>query len=855
MSYGLIWWCFSITLHQQRNLEMIHTSYIAHIREADGQIQTVQEHLLAVQDYAEQAGAKIGFRYFAGLTGLLHDLGKNTEAFGTYIQQAVSSTNTVDAPRRGSVDHSTAGGRLIHSRYHHKSAKTEHKYTAEWLANCIISHHQGLRDYISPDRNSPYLERVEYRELKQYEDAVEEFFRHVPPEKLDDLFARATEEFKRYVLFIKQHRLPPIVSTLLLKYIFSCLIDADRTNTRLFEEGKSDDPGTFSQTADSTHKHRDFFQSSYKVLISHLHDLNESREANQDIQRLRQAMSEQCERAADRPSGTYTLSIPTGGGKTLASMRYALKHALETGKHRIIYIVPYTTIIEQNAAEIRRILGHDDLILEHHSNIVDDQDDERTAEDDGEVYKTRDKSLKLARDHWDSPIIFTTMVQFLNTFFGSGTRNVRRLHRLVNAVLIFDEVQSVPVHCISLFNSALNFLQAVGGSSLVLCTATQPALDFVKNELRLSSNPEMIEELGEVEKCFRRVEIVDLVTGSPSGWEAEKISDFLREQMDEVNNALVILNTKTAVRKLYQQLKDADWVRAQEIRIVHLSTNMCGAHRKDVLSGEHTGLIHSLARESLERERVICISTQLIEAGVNISFECVIRSLAGLDSIAQAAGRCNRHGRDPLRKVYIIRCADEVLTRLPEIRIGGEMTEDVLREFHGQSEQLLSAKAMRLYFEKYFSMVKHKMQHPIPELEQNLFDLINANAYYKDSYNKQNGIQADLKNTAAIATAERYFEAIQSNATPVLVPYGKGTRLILDLNGEWPPGSDRLGDLLRQAQLYTVNIHKHELERLYKSGDAYPLLHGQAWALRDNAYSLEYGLTLEDEGEWDFASV
>ncbi|MGP0575510.1 CRISPR-associated helicase Cas3' [Paenibacillus peoriae] len=821
---------------------MIHTDYIAHIREADGKIQTVYEHLLAVQEYAEQAGAKIGFRYFAGLAGLLHDLGKNTEAFSTYIQQAVSSTNAANAPRRGSVDHSTAGGRLIHARYHHKG--TEHRYTAEWLANCIISHHQGLRDYISPDRTSPYLERVEHRELKQYEDAVEEFFRHVPPEKLDELFAYTIEEFKQYVLHIRQRRLPPIVSTLLLKYLFSCLIDADRTNTRLFEEGKSEVPDASSQIADFAHKHHEFFQSSYDTLISHIHHLNKSPEANKDIQRLRQAMSEQCERAAYRPSGTYTLSIPTGGGKTLASMRYALRHALETGKDRIIYIVPYTTIIEQNAEEIRRILGCGDLILEHHSNVVDDQDDERTAEDDGEVYETRRKRLKLARDHWDSPIIFTTMVQFLNTFFGSGTRNVRRLHRLVNSVLIFDEVQSVPVHCISLFNSALNFLQGIGGSSLVLCTATQPALDYVKNELRLSPNPELIEKLDDVEQSFRRVKMVDLVSDSPSGWGAEKIGDFLQEQMDEVNNALVILNTKRAVRKLYQQLKAADWVRVQEIQIVHLSTNMCGAHRKDVLSGEH-GVIRTLGRK-----RVICISTQLIEAGVNISFECVIRSLAGLDSIAQAAGRCNRHGRDLLRKVYVIRCADEVLTRLPEIRIGGEMTMDVLREFREQPEQLLSAKAMRLYFEKYFAMVKQKMQHPIPELEQNLFDLINANTYYKDSYCKRNKIQTDLKNTTAIATAERYFEAIQSHATPVLVPYGRGAELILDLNGEWAPGSDKLGDLLREAQLYTVNIYKHELDELHKNGDVYPLLHGQAWGLSDSAYSLEYGLTMENEGEW-----
>lgn len=842
MSYELfdvVYSCFN------KMIGVSHTNYIAHIRESDKTIQTVPEHLSGVREYAEQAGSKIGFRHFAGLTGLLHDLGKNTEEFLTYIQQAAASTKLEDAPRRGSVDHSTAGGRLIHSRYHTKDAKPEHQYTAEWLANCIISHHQGLRDYIPPDGVSPYLERVEQRMLKQYEEAVDEFFRHVPPHELDELFALATDEFKQYLRSIREHQLPPIVATLLLKYIFSCLIDADRTNTRLFEEEKADHSEALSQVTDSPRKHHSFFLSSYEALMAHLHELDQQQEGNPQIKRLRQEMSEQCEKAAYRPSGTYTLSIPTGGGKTLASMRYALRHALETGKDRIIYVVPYTTIIEQNAKEIRKILGNEDMILEHHSNVVDHSDDERTAEDDGEVYETRRKQTKLARDHWDRPIIFTTMVQFLNTFFSSGTRNVRRLHRLANAVLIFDEVQSVPVHCISLFNSALNFLQVVGGASLVLCTATQPALNYVKHELRLSPDAEMIKGLSDVEQSFRRVELVDLATDAPSGWGAEQISEFLQEQMCEVNNALVILNTKVAVRKLYSQLQSADWVREQNIRVVHLSTNMCAAHRKYVLSDEDTGLI-----PSLEHERIICISTQLIEAGVNISFECVVRSLAGLDSIAQAAGRCNRHGRDVIRKVYIIRCADENLTRLREIQIGADTTEDVLREYRGKPELLLSAEAMRLYFEKYYSQVQQKMHHPIPKLEQNLFDLINTNAYYKDSYLNRNGTLGNLKNTAAIATADRYFEAINSHAIPVLVPYEEGKNLILDLNGELPHGPDVLGDLFRKAQLYTINIQRHQLDRLYKEGDAYPLLHGQAWALAETAYSLEYGLTLESEGEW-----
>lgn len=813
-------------------------TYIAHIRQKDGEIQTVQDHLTEVQQGAERAGEKIGVKYLAGIAGLLHDMGKNTDVFRNYIQEAVAHPDA--PPRRGSVDHSTAGGKLLHSLYHGAGSTVEAKYTAEWIANCIISHHQGLRDYISPDKTSPYLERVISKEIDQYEQAKEEFFKHNPPDELDHMFNQATEELQRYIQIINEHKLPRIAGALLIKYMFSCLIDADRTNTRRFEENEP-----LTEEID----YNSFFQQSYELLSQHLTNLEHSSKVDTPINQLRREMSRQCEQFAFRPSGVYTLSIPTGGGKTLASMRYALRHAIEHNKQRIIYIVPYTTIIEQNAAEIRSILKNDDMILEHHSNVVDDKDDERHEGDEGETLDLRKKNLKLARDHWDRPIIFTTMVQFLNTFYAKGTRNVRRLHQLSNAVIVFDEVQSVPVHCISLFNAALNFLHVIGRSSLLLCTATQPALDFVKHKLHFSKQPEIIQNLDQVGRSFKRVELQDLTQDTPSGWGAEELSSFVQERMREVNSVLVILNTKMAVRKLFEQLNEVEWLRDSGVQIVHLSTNMCAAHRKEVLSGEH-GVIPRLAKG----ERIICVSTQLIEAGVNISFECVVRSLAGLDSIAQAAGRCNRHGKDEIRHVYIIRSSDEVLTHLPEIKIGAEKTVRVLQEFKDDPEllgnDLLSAKAMSRYFEYYFNDIADKMHYPIPKLEQNLFDLMDRNRYYVDAYKKKHDRKPEVVNHYAMATAEKYFEAISTNATSVIVPYGEeGKELILDLNGKIEPGE--MSKLLRKAQQYTVNIYDHELQALEKNGDVYPLLHGHALALRETAYSDGFGVESKGEGSWD----
>ncbi|MGR6542166.1 CRISPR-associated helicase Cas3' [Paenibacillus tundrae] len=818
--------------------------YIAHIRQNDNEIQTVQDHLYEVQQGAERAGEKIGIKNLAGITGLLHDMGKFTDEFLNYIQEAVA--NPDKPPRRGSVDHSTAGGKLIHERYHTNATTPQSRVTAEWIANCIISHHQGLRDYISPDQTSPYIERVVTKELNQYEQSKEEFYKHTPSEHLDALFELATAELQHYIQIIKDHKLPPITGSLLIKYMFSCLIDADRTNTRLFEE---------NEISSKSIDHRSFFQKSYSLLSQHLAGLEQGDAANTPINQLRREMSEQCEEFALRPSGVYTLSIPTGGGKTLASIRYALKHSIEHNKERIIYIVPYTTIIEQNAAEIRSILQNDDMILEHHSNVVDDKFEDRHEDDDGETYEVRTKNLKLARDHWDRPIIFTTMVQFLNTFYASGTRNVRRLHQLSNAVIVFDEVQSVPVHCISLFNAALNFLNVIGRSSLLLCTATQPGLDFVKHKLHFSNEPEIIQDLEHVGHSFKRVELHDLTQEAPSGWGADELSCFVQEQMREVNSVLVILNTKTAVRKLFETLNEVKWLQDEDVRIVHLSTNMCSAHRKDVFAGndEQDGLIQRLAKG----ERIICVSTQLIEAGVNISFECVIRSLAGLDSIAQAAGRCNRHGKDEIRNVYIVRASDEVLTHLPEIKIGADKTERVLQEFRDDpaslGNDLLSTAAIARYFKYYFHHIEDKMHYPIKQLEQkNLFDLIDRNRYYVDAYKNRHDQQPEVLNHYAIATAEKYFEAISNNATAVIVPYGEiGKRLILDLNGKLEP--NELGELLREAQQYTVNIYDQELRQLEKNGDVIHLLHGHALALREPAYSEHFGVEPKGEGTWDMA--
>lgn len=803
--------------------------FIAHIRESDGEIQTVAEHLLGVQDLAEGFGGKLKVKHIAGLAGLLHDLGKYTEKFRTYIRSAVE--NPDDPPKRGSVDHSTAGGKLLFDLFH--QSRNKYKVVlAEIVGNAIISHHAYLHDFISPDLESKYLNRVGNEKLEGYEEAVGHFFAKVMgKEQFAHYVDQAAKELEAYIAkepaVSIEHK-----SMLLTKFVFSALIDADRTNTRLFEDNKREEELIDSKV---------LFDEYYGKLMDEIGSLQKKMDADSPINRLRQAMSDQCEQFAEaKPSGIYTLSIPTGGGKTLASLRYALKHAEIVGKKRIIYVVPYTTIIEQNAGEVRSILQDEANILEHHSNVAVQETMNDELEDG--IINIRQK-LKLAKDNWDSPIIFTTMVQFLNVFYAVGSRNIRRLHNLSESVLIFDEVQKVPVRCVSLFNQAVNFLKTYGNSSIVLCTATQPELDYVRHKLEIEPDAEIVDGLKNVVEAFRRVEIVDRATDER--FNTDKLADFVLEKLDEARSMLVILNTKGVVNALYRKLKEE----GLSVPLYHLSTSMCPAHRQVILKEVRTRLE--------KKEPVVCISTQLIEAGVDVSFRCVVRSLAGLDSIAQAAGRCNRHGEDTIRQVYVIDHEEENLRSLKEIREGKEISRNLLidlkRDRTAHGGHLLSVEAMEIYFRIFYTKLAAELNYPISKLEKNMTELLSETAgrnrkeNYFWSYYAENDKHLPLVLTNSYRTAAEHFRVIDDLATTVIVPYGGGERVIAELNGR--PSVPDLTRLLREAQPYTVNLYSFEKEALSRNKALISYLDGKVLALTEGAYHEEYGLNTGNDSE------
>lgn len=802
---------------------------IAHIRERDGHIQTVEEHLLEVRNLSERYGEKIGVRHIAGLAGILHDMGKYSKEFTNYIWKAVYDPE--NAPRRGSVDHATAGGKLIYEYLHNESNTIFEKLLAEIVGNAIISHHSYLHDFLSPeDIDSPYLKRIRHKKIDHYKTMKKNFFKNVIREdEFNSYVGKAVDELKKFLNNVQPDELEFQIM-FLTKYVFSCLIDADRTNTRQFVEAET--PISQEKTNE---KVRFLFSEYYEKLTEKLAEFKEDPHAFSPINKLRAEMSNQCEQFANNPSNIYTLSIPTGGGKTLASLRYALKHAKKYDKKRIIYVVPYTTIIEQNAKEVRNVIQDDFHLLEHHSNVFLD---ESMKEED--IYGSSiNKKRMLAKDNWDSPIIFTTMVQFLDVFYAHGSSNIRRLHNLADSIIIFDEVQKVPTHCVSLFNRALNFLSRVARSSIVLCTATQPALNYVEHKLNIHPKGEIVENLPEIVHAFKRVEIVDKATTET--YTNEKLTKFIFQQLETKNSVLVILNTKSVVRDLYKMMKER---KKGNLFLFHLSTSMCAAHRNDILE--------DVRKHLNQGTKIVCLSTQLIEAGVDVSFDCVIRSLAGLDSIAQAAGRCNRHGEVSVREVYVIDHEEENLGRLKEIEKGKMITKHLLIDLKKNPTEhggyILSPEAMERYFQQFYTAHQHQLNYPLAKIGMDMSSLLGGQKQANSNciaYEKKWNEKYPLVMANSYRTSAKYFQVIENNTTSVLVPYKKGKDYIAQFNSF--EKIDDLSSLLKQSQHYMVNLYDHELEELKENGHLQLLMDGMVLALSEGAYDDRYGVEFEGD--------
>jgi CRISPR-associated endonuclease/helicase Cas3 len=803
--------------------------YPAHYRRTDDVIQIVEEHLLGVSNLCADYAKEHGFEWTGRLLGLLHDIGKYTSEFQEYITEGIRREKEELPPLSKTIDHGKYGAIFLLDHYPKNSL--DDQVMREMLAMVICYHHGGLEDYITDDLDCKLVIRCEFKEREEqsYMEAVNIFYERVMMQaEMDKIMQKSSEEFHNYRHL--NENLERFDLHLLIRILYSCLIDADRYDTYCFMQ-KYDWEVSSENEKIPISKLWEIFDHRLAFAEKRLREKVTKGALETMIHNLRQDIWKQCDNYGSKPEGIYTLTVPTGGGKTLSSLRYAINHARNYNKKRIIYILPFTSIIEQNAAVVRDVLEAGDYLLEHHSNVVHevestDAKNTGTSDEKWEYYR-------LLTEQWTTPIIFTTMVQFLNTIFAGGTQNIRRLHNLTDAVLIFDEIQALPINCISLFNKTINYLHRKCRNTIILCSATQPNLDQVEHSICVDG--EIIRNLSEKFQKFKRMEVKHaLVKG---GMSISELGKFVKSRKQENNSILVIMNTKSMAEKIYREVKEC--IKESNIHFYFLSTNLCSAHRRKI--------IKDMKEKLADGEHVICISTQLIEAGVDISFSCVVRHIAGLDSVAQAAGRGNRNGEGEVKEAYIVQVEGESLGSLDTIRYGEEATKAVLDAYDYKPERfdhdLLSPKALRCYYDNFYSLSKisGQMNYPIKDAKgtilEKLSDINKRNEYYNRFKEKCPTILQYQFRTAA-----KHFQVIDDAETSVVVPFGGGKELVQKLldNSLYP---DR--KLIREAQQYSVNISKFTYEKLKEQRAIDIAARCGALVLDQRFYDSELGVVTE----------
>ena len=748
--------------------------HIAHIKNTGGldnesvTEETVSEHCKKTALLARSYSAPFNMESTVFVSALLHDMGKLNNDFDGYIKQE-------NGIKRGEIDHSYAGAKFLLELVSNDDDKYK-KEVIRLIARIIISHH-GLNDWYTRNNDDYFDYRCSKNE--RYDEIKSNISELISDSKLDELLNKAADEYRRIFEKMKEiccakdrkqyFTTLAFYHGLLERLTESCLIDADRTATAEFMEG-----------IEITEPSEDEIQRNWLDMKQRLDNkLSKFSGSDSLISKLRMNISDRCCAFAKNDVGIAQLIVPTGGGKTLSALRFAIEYAVEHKKERIFYISPFMSILEQNGDVIREIAG-DDNYLEHHSDMYSKIIDNKHKNNDEVADELEEYELRCR--HWDKQVICTTMVQFFDTLFSSRTEALRRMHRFTDSVIIIDEVQSIPIRCVYLFNLAMNFLSEFMGCTIVLCSATQPTFEQCKYPIMLDKDSSMTGDYTKDFEDFKRTEVVSLLNNQGNTYEEAAV--ICMDKYRENGNLLFVVNTKTAAAEIFRnvtQLNDEEEIKA---KVVHLSTNMCPAHRRKA--------IDDIRRMLDNNERVICITTQLIEAGVDISFKCVIRSSAGLDNIAQAAGRCNREGKlnhvGKLGQVFVFNLENTLLRGL--MGKGAAALREILSVSDGSD--LFSPECMAQYFSLFYSNC-------------NTFDKANIKGLLYKGFAEMHFM---------FATAAEKFRLIDDkDSVSILVGYGDGATLLEELK--------RIGPefwLLRKLQQYSVSIRKWDFEQLCKQG-------------------------------------
>lgn len=793
--------------------------FLAHITDIDGERkeQGLKEHLLNTAEYAKERLQGSNFSNCGYLAGLLHDMGKYKLEYNIYLEKSYLGEKV----QKGSVNHTFAGVKYLLERYHNEKNDHFDKLTSEILAYAIGSHH-GEFDIINIDGENGFEYRLnkDKEEINYSESINNYFFNFITEENIDYYFLKAKEEIKLLLDNIKKNSdcaktVMWFIFGMVARMILSAVIYSDRLDTAEFMSGKN---------ANKIETSKKLWEAQLEFLDHKIKEFS----SETSINKVRKYFSDKCKEFAKNENGIYKITIPTGAGKTLCMLRYSLAHAKEYNKKRIIFIIPLLSVLDQNSKVIREYIKNKDIVNEFHSNVVN-----------FEERKEELNKFELLSESWDVPIMISTLVQLLNMLFKDKTSSINRMSSLCDSIIVIDEIQSLPKNMVYLFNSAINFLVNYCNATVVLSSATQPSFNKVKYPMKFSPNTDIVPFDLDVFSVFKRTEVVDKTT--PYGMSIEELADFSLEIIEKSSSLLVICNTKSSALNLYNQIKLM--INLNEYKIFHLSTSMCMKHRMDVLEE-----INRL----LKTEKVLCVSTQLVEAGVDFSFESVIRVMAGIDNITQAAGRCNRNNDfDKVCNAYVVNLKnnDENLKMLKEIKISQDCTLKLLNDFKNQSfkydNDLLSNKSIDTYYDIFFRNpeIENKFNYPIK-----FYDKTNNNLFEMLSHNETLTKRAEKKNDYVLVqsfkTANSLFEVFDENTTDVIVPYNKeAEEIIADLCSEKAKFNYVfMKEKIKKAKQYIIQIYeyqKKELEGMLFSDEGNHFI-----ALNEQNYSKETGLEI-----------
>ncbi len=726
----------------------------------------LDEHLREVARRAQNnADAFAGD--WAYLAGLWHDLGKFRPGFQRYIRVVGDAHIEGKLPPSSEKTHSAAGAL-------HAMQEVERAWGPRWsalgrvLAYVIAGHHVGLGDWVT-SVGPRLLGTGASDSQREYQEALAASIKAAPA----ILQWPPAFDLQRALAPIPGPQTDqPLTLSLWIRMLFSALVDADFLDTEQFmDAGKAQRRGGLNSLSWCRDR-----------LTQHLDDMAASSPAScrgmSVVMQARGDVLRQCRDKGVQPGGVFALTVPTGGGKTLSSLSFALEHAVAHRKRRVIYAIPYTSIIEQTADVFGAIFGADQVI-EHHSQT--DTDD-----------KNETPRSRLAAENWDAPLIVTTNVQLFESLFAARTSRCRKLHNIAGSVIVLDEAQLLPPEFLQPILDALNALVTHFGVTLLLCTATQPALGESRRfdprqTLRGLPLPvRIIENEASLFKALRRVKIE-----WPTDLHANLPTPALVTRLVEHECVLVVVNTRKDAAEIMTALDSATSDRA-----LHLSAAMCGQHRADVIAEIRARLAARRSGADLRPLRVV--STQLVEAGVDIDFPVVFRALAGLDSVAQAAGRCNREGQLPDGEMgQVVVFVRAIPKTLHALRNGADSTRSVLQS----GVDALSPDAFERYFPLYYACFASRDKHGIV-----------------DHLKKNPNFEFEFR-----AAADKFKLVDDEAQATVIVDYA-GAR-----SDSIEPFIQRLrqGDtdrwLLRKLQRYTVSVRKNLAHRWAARGDALEL--------------------------------